>query len=228
VSDFDEYAGSYEREIETAIAFAGQDHAFFLELKADLLRELVRRHWGAPGEARLLDVGCGPGTMDAHLVPHVRSLVGVDTSPRMIAVAAAANPAARYEVSEPLHLPLEDGAVDVSFASCVLHHVSVVDQPAVVAEMCRVVAPGGLVVILEHNPLNPLTRLVVARCALDAGVVLFGPARARRLLERGGAVVVERRYVGFVPLRGQLVRRLERRVGALPFGAQYAVVGRRA
>ena len=42
-----------------------------------------------------------------------------------------------------------------------------------VADMVRVTRPGGLVCVIEHNPLNPLTRLAVNRCPFDADAVLL-------------------------------------------------------
>src|SRR5688572_8047280 len=88
-------------------------------------------------------------------------------------------------------------------------------------------SPGGLVVLLEHNPLNPLTRFVVSRCALDEGVELFGPGAAKSLLAGGGAEPVESRYIAFFPWRRPFLRRVEARLGRVPLGAQYAVAGRR-
>ena len=51
--------------------------------------------------------------------------------------------------------------------------------PAFVAELARVVRPGGLVVVFEHNPLNPLTRLVVSRVTFDDGVRLLRSGERR-------------------------------------------------
>jgi SAM-dependent methyltransferase len=227
VNDFDEHANSYERAIADAISFSGTDPAFFLELKAGLVVAIIRRLWGDPGTARLLDVGCGPGGMDSYLVERVASLTGLDTSERMVELAAAANPGAEYAVTEPLRLPYADASFDAAFASCVLHHIDPGDRAVFVGEMARVVAPGGLVVVLEHNPLNPLTRFVVSRCALDEGVDLLGPGATRGLLAGASAEPVESRYFAFFPWRARFLRRVEGRLGRLPLGAQYAVTGRR-
>ena len=116
----------------------------------------------------------------------------------------------------------------MAFASCILHHVEAHERGRVVAEMARVVAPGGLVAVLEHNPANPLTRFVVSRCAFDEGVELLGPefheesAGERRRRSRSRAA-----YIVFFPWRGRLFRRIEARLGSVPLGAQYAVAGRR-
>jgi len=226
MNDFGRYVDSYEQEIATAISFAGQDPDFFVEVKADLLVDLVRRRLGDPARARVLDVGCGPGTMDSHLVEQLGEVHGVDTSPTMVARAAARNPGATYGVSEPGLLPAETGSFDLAFASCVLHHVEPGERKRFVAELARVVRPGGLVAVLEHNPLNPLTRLVVSRCEFDADAQLLGPRAVGRLLGDAGATGLLRRYIVFFPWPRDAFRRVERRLGWLPLGAQYLVAGR--
>ena len=93
-------------------------------------------------------------------------LAGVDPSEAMIEAARKANPEADYRVADGTELPFEDGSFDLAFAVCVLHHVAPPDRPAFVAELARVTRPGGLTVVFEHNPLNPLTRLAVRRCTI--------------------------------------------------------------
>jgi hypothetical protein len=92
--------------------------------------------------------------------------------------------------------------------------------------MRRVVRENGLVVIYEHNPWNPLTRLAVARCEFDVGVTLLRPLETQRLLQRHRAPALETRYIGFFPWRKHLFRAVERRIARVPFGAQYVAVGR--
>ncbi len=226
MNDFGRYVDSYEQEIATAISFAGQDPDFFVEVKANLLVDLIRRCLGDPARAHVLDVGCGPGTMDSHLVGRVAAVHGVDTSPTMVARAAARNPRATYGVCEPGSLPCGSESFDLAFASCVLHHVEQTDWRRFAAELVRVVRPGGLVAVLDHNPVNPLTRLVVSRCEFDADARLLGPRTVKRLLGSAGAAALTGRYIVFFPWQGAAFRRVERRLGWLPLGAQYLVAGR--
>ena len=111
------------------------------------------------------------------------------------------------------------------FAVCVLHHVDPPDRPALVAEMARVTRPGGLVLVFEHNPLNPLTRRVVRDCAFDEGVELLGRRELERLYRGAGLELLGTEYLLFFPWRADTI---ERRLTRLPFGAQYVVVGRKA
>jgi SAM-dependent methyltransferase len=220
---FDDHADSYESSIETAIAFAGQKHDVYLEAKAQHLVELVERHVGSPADLRALDVGCGVGLVDRLLAGTFQSLDGVDVSQAVLERAAKENPWVHYVESNGDSLPFADGVFDVTFAMCVLHHVEAPERSAFARELARVTAPRGLVAVFEHNPLNPLTRLVVKRCRLDEGVQLIGGRACGRLLESAGLSPVESRYILLVPWRVAFWRAIETSFRSVPIGAQYFV-----
>jgi SAM-dependent methyltransferase len=223
--EFDRVGETYEAAVDEAISFAGQEHDFYLEVKARRLVELARRHLG-PGRPAALDVGCGPGLFDRH-VASAFDLHGVDVSPAMVERARETNPEAEYAVSEPGRLPYDDGRFDLAFAICVLHHVDRADRLPLVRETARVVRPGGLVAVFEHNPVNPLTRRVVRDCAFDEGVELLPRRELSRLLRAAALEVVSAHYLLFFPWRGRLFEAAERLLTRLPLGAQYVVAGRR-
>ena len=222
---FDPYADRYEELIDRSVSFSGRGHAFFVRIRAERLLDLVRRRIGDPSNLRALDVGCGVGTMDAHLGAFA-ALEGVDLSERMVATARERNPRVRYHVGDGKRLPLDDDGFDVAFTSCVLHHVEPPARPAFVAEMARVTRRGGLVVVFEHNPLNPLTRLSVARCEFDRDAVLVPRRETKQRLVEAGLAPVEAPYFLFVPFDGAAVSHAERALRAVPFGAQYYVAAR--
>ena len=168
---------------------------------------------------RTLDVGCGLGLVHRHLGPLAGRLEGVDVSAGLIEEAARLNPGGRYRTFDGDRLPYEDGAFDLAFAICVLHHVEPAARAAFAAELARVTRPGGLVAVFEHNPLNPLTRLVVRRCAFDEGVVLVRRRHLERLLAGPATRDVASRYLLFTPWKATWA--LERRLGRVPLGAQY-------
>jgi SAM-dependent methyltransferase len=224
-AEFDRVGETYQAAVDEAISFAGQEHDFYLEVKARRLVELARRHLG-PGRPAALDVGCGPGLFDRH-VAAAFELHGVDVSPAMVEQARETNPEVGYAVSEPGRLPYDDGRFDLAFAVCVLHHVERADRLPLVRETARVVRPGGLVAVFEHNPLNPLTRRVVRDCAFDEGVELLPRRELEALLGAAGLEVVSAHYLLFFPWRGRLFEAAERLLARLPLGAQYVVAGRR-
>jgi hypothetical protein len=91
--------------------------------------------------------------------------------------------------------------------------------------MRRVARPGALICIIEHNPLNPLTRLAVARCEFDRDAVLLGAGKARKLMAAAGLREIDARYFLLLPSEAKPARQVERALGNLPLGAQYAAFG---
>jgi SAM-dependent methyltransferase len=226
-AEFDRHSADYETTVEHAIAFAGQPHDVYLEAKAHKLLELARRRL-ASERVSVLDVGCGPGLVARYLSGRVSALHGVDVSEAMVERAREAVPEGEFRVSEPGRLPHEDGRFDLSYAVCVLHHVPRGERPALLSEMRRVTRPGGLVVVFEHNPWNPLTRRVVRACDLDEGVELLTRREVVAGLRAAGLEVTDAEYLLFSPWRGARVERLERGLARLPLGAQHVVAGRAA
>jgi SAM-dependent methyltransferase len=225
-AEFDSHAASYRDEVNRAVSFAGTDVEFFAERKAQILVDVARRRVGDPAGLAVLDVGCGIGLVDGYLVDRFQSVAGVDVSASELAVARSEHPQVAYAISENGEVPHPSGSFDLVFASCVFHHVARGAQQDLANEMTRLVAPEGVVVVFEHNPWNPLTRLVVGRVSFDAGVKLVRPGELRSLLSGAGATLLATQYMTFFPWRGNLTTDVERRLGWLPLGAQYLVVAR--
>jgi len=79
--------------------------------------------------------------------------------------------------------------------------------------------------VIEHNPLNPLTRLAVSRCAFDRDAVLLRAGRTEALMTQAGFGAVRSRYFVLLPSAAPWARRVERACRHLPLGAQYATCG---
>jgi 2-polyprenyl-6-hydroxyphenyl methylase/3-demethylubiquinone-9 3-methyltransferase len=95
-----------------------------------------------PG-AILLDLACGAGLLAPHVAGKGYRHIGVDLSPTALPQAAAHGMTpVRGDV---LALPFPDGCADVVSAGEILEHVP--DLPGAVAEACRVLRPGGLLVL---------------------------------------------------------------------------------
>jgi SAM-dependent methyltransferase len=227
-TDYDRYRDRYREELDQAVSFAGASHEFFTRAKAEELVRLARRHLGDPRKLEALDVGCGIGLTDRHLAGRFRALTGTDVSPGVLETAARENPGVRYELAERGRLLFDDGAFDLAFAVCVIQVVPSTERPRFVTELARVTRPGGLVVVFEHNPFNPLTRLVVRRCEFGEDARMLGMAEAERLLGKNGVAPIDRGFLLVFPSRRERVLALERSLRRLPLGAQYYVAGRPA
>lgn len=228
IGDFDHHADTYRDDVEDAISWSGKDVDYFAKGKADLLLALAQRLLGDPAELRALDVGCGVGVTDRFLAGRFGELHGVDIAADAVEKARESNPEVHYEAYDGGALPFPDDALDIAFTICVFHHVPPPDWPLFASEMTRVVRPGGLVAVFEHNPLNPLTRRAVSGCEFDRDADLLGRREALALLSAAGLPDPECRYIVFFPREGRLLRRIERRLGRLPLGAQYTAFAQRS
>lgn len=101
----------------------------------------------------ILDVGCGEGQISRRLAAtdSARRVVGVDPTPRQIEVARERGGRVEYHVAGVDALPFADGEFDTVVACLVFEHVD--DLDGAVAEVSRVLAPGGLFVFLLNHPL---------------------------------------------------------------------------
>ncbi|MEZ5205099.1 MAG: methyltransferase domain-containing protein [Acidimicrobiales bacterium] len=104
---------------------------------------------------RLLDVGCGPGTITAELAALVApgEVVGIDASAEVVARAGELGnsraPNLRFEVGDVYVLGWPDASFDVVHAHQVLQHLS--DPVAALREMRRVLVTGGLLAVRDSD-----------------------------------------------------------------------------
>jgi arsenite methyltransferase len=116
-------------------------------------RRLVREALALEGGHRVLDVGCGPGFYAAELLSDVGSngaVVGVDSSPAMLAAAARRCEGlgdASFHEGSAISLPFDDRAFDRALCVQVLEHVP--DVPGALAELHRVLRPGGRALVWD-------------------------------------------------------------------------------
>jgi ubiquinone/menaquinone biosynthesis C-methylase UbiE len=221
---FDSYRDIYGDVVQSSIDFSGLQHDFFRRAKAALLRELIAEKLGTANPV-MLDVGCGVGSFHPLLRGMVGRLSGIDVSSQSIAQARAENPRNEYRAFDGKRIPYDGASFDLATAVCVLHHVAPDEWSGFIAEMRRVVRPGGLVCVIEHNPLNPLTRLAVMRCEFDRDARLIGASKTRKLMAAAGLHTVDARYFLLLPWESAPARRIERILRHLPLGAQYASFG---
>jgi SAM-dependent methyltransferase len=121
----DNSAQAYERYLVPAIFTAFAD-----ELVEDVM-----------AGTRVLDVACGTGIVARRAAARGATAVGVDLNEQMLAVARAAGPAIEWVEADAADLPFPDGAFDVVLCEQGLQFMP--DPAAAVAEMRRVLAPGG-------------------------------------------------------------------------------------
>ena len=109
--------------------------------------ELVRTGGDGDGDGEVLDLGCGPGYVTAHLRELGLNAFGVDASSAMVGLAREAYPEQRFAVGTMAALDLGDASVAGVLARFSVIHTPPEDLPAVLAEIGRVLAPGGHLLI---------------------------------------------------------------------------------
>jgi SAM-dependent methyltransferase len=223
----DAYPPDYRKEVDDAINFSGLSSDFFLRSKADCVVSILEEFGLDASKALCLDIGCGIGAMHPPLKNRVSHLAGVDISAEAVEGAATVNPWVEYKSYDGTRLPYEDASFDFCFATCVMHHVPPAHWESFMAEAARVTRPNGILAVFEMNPLNPLTRLAMMRCAFDHDAVRLWPSQVRKLMLKGGFQPVMQHYLFFMPLDMSWARKIDRALSWLPMGAQYVVCGRR-
>ncbi|HVN41255.1 MAG TPA: class I SAM-dependent methyltransferase [Steroidobacteraceae bacterium] len=227
-AEFDKYAARYRELHAGNIGASGEEPEYFSAYKArDLALELAQRQAVAP---RVLDFGSGIGTLVPFLRQHVpdAAIVCVDVSRQSLAHAAAAHgETASFVAYGGAVLPFREGSFDAAIAACVFHHIDPGVHVALLRDLARVLRPGGLVMVYEHNPWNPLTRRAVDTCDLDRNAILIdGPTMLARM-RSAGLRQCRLDYRVFFPAALRWLRPLEGAFRWLPAGAQYFVTGLR-
>lgn len=223
MAEFDRFAEDYQRVLNDAIRWSRDTSEYFCHHKAVSVATLCR---DAP-PLKVLDYGCGVGAVTRYLVsvfPAAR-VDGFDVSEDSL-LEVPAEVRARGLFSADLNDFEAD--YDLIVICNVLHHVDLEDRESTVRQLGKRLRVGGRLVVFEHNPLNPVTRRVVATCPFDENAVLLWPRESMRLLKEAGMADLNHKYVLFFPGFLRRLRGLERHLGWLPFGAQYMAWGTRA
>lgn len=97
-----------------------------------------------PGAARVLDIGCGPGVDTGSLALRGVHTIALDIAERFLELAAP-HTGGRVVQADQRYLPFASAAFDGVWANACLLHLSKREAPGALAEIARVVKPGGYV-----------------------------------------------------------------------------------
>jgi len=225
-SRFDELSSSYEELLRDPIRdrFTGQESMFFHRRKGDLIRRFFGGQSRPAADLRYLDVGCGKGELLQLLQSDFKQVAGCDISSEMMRQISQATGVETRVQRDPLEIPYGDAEFDLVTAVCVYHHVPPASRAALTGEVRRVLRPGGIFCMIEHNPVNPVTRLIVSRTPVDADAVLLPASEAQGLAANAGLAVVERDYFLYFPRAiYRYLGRTEALLAKVPLGGQYAL-----
>jgi SAM-dependent methyltransferase len=221
-AEFDSYAGNYDELLRDPVrdGFV-KSTEFFHRRKWILIDEFLRRKALSPGKMAWLDVGCGKGELLTWGQSQFGRVAGCEPSAEMARGATGIE----VRVQEaPDSLPFPDSSFDFATAVCVYHHVEEPNRAPLTREIRRVLRPNGTFCMIEHNPFNPVTRLIVSRSPVDVDAHLLSERRAKYYAREGGLRHVESEYFLCLPEKYyDRFGRVEGIVKALPLGGQYAM-----
>jgi ubiquinone/menaquinone biosynthesis C-methylase UbiE len=142
IAGFDRWAPTYD-EATADPWFAYEAAWSFVE------RSLREGRGGELAGTRVVDVGCGTGAFLRRLADAGAEPVGVEPAAGMRAEALRKVPRARILDGHLAAIPLGDDAVDAAIATYVVSHLAPAEQPPAIAELLRVVAGFGPLVVVD-------------------------------------------------------------------------------
>lgn len=216
--DFDDYSEDYDNIMNTQLSAFEDDVSYFAEYKIIEMKNSLKFT-----PKTILDFGCGVGRNIEFIRKHFSEVIisGCDISKSSIIKA-------RKEIEDASFYLLGKDKIDVKFdlifISNVFHHIEVEERQKVLEQqIIPLLSKKGQLIIFEHNPLNPVTRYLVATCPFDKDAVLLYKWNLKKLLTKNNLQFVNNGYTLFFPSKLKQLRPLEKYLKKVPLGGQYYV-----
>lgn len=126
-----------------SFAVPSEAYARFMGRYAEPLSEVFTAFAGIGEPARVLDVGCGPGALAAHLTSIGAEVTAIDPSPPFVDAIRQRLPGVDIRRGTAEELPYDDDEFDAALAQLVVHFMD--DPLRGIRQMARVTRPGGVV-----------------------------------------------------------------------------------
>lgn len=223
MSEFDKLSSNYKQLLDRDIRLFGEDSEYFASYKA----MFVYKYLGDSFIGDILDYGCGIGVVSKFLNNFFKDknirMLGYDVSAESI--KEARNNVNDVEFTENFD-DVKNRKFDAIIMANVLHHIKAEDRTEVLKKTATCLTKGGKIFVFEHNPYNPLTRIVVKLSIIDRGAVLVKSKDVAVLFRKAGIYPIEKKYIVFFPKILKIFRPLESLLGNFPIGAQYVFIGK--
>ena len=224
-AEFDKFADEYKELHRGVIKASGESDEFFAEYKIQDVAKIIQEK-GYPDDLNVLDFGAGVGNSVPYFLKYLpkSQLVCLDVSRKSLEIGSAKyKNAAEFVHFDGRHIPKPDNTYHLVFTACVFHHIPHDLHGLLAKEILRILKPGGIFIVFEHNPFNPLTVKAVNDCPFDENAVLIRGRDMYNLLTTSGFVCDKPCYRIFFPGQLRVFRPLEKFLKWLPIGAQYYV-----
>lgn len=232
-TDFDTFAKGFKSIHTENVRIFGEESDYFIKLKVDILTRTFHKKDFSLDKVTVLDVGCGIGRLEEQILSRGLDwqVYGSDKSLESLRIAQKNLSVQMFSFirADGTALPFTKESFDLVLTICVLHHIPPSERPYVMREIHRILRPGGIVAVFEHNPLNPLTRYVVKQCEFDIDAELLSLRETKRLYKEASIATLLTGYCVFFPRIMRCLRFLERQLlYRLPIGGQYYCFGQKA
>ena len=223
---FDSYSKSYNKLLNNSIRQTGYDAENIVAAKLHKLRGLFPSLSEKP--FRLLDFGCGVGNLYGQIVEFFPAAIysGVDSSKDSI-LKARSHYHGDANFQEDSCKEWETNEYDLIFSSGVFHHIPHVEHKVLIDKLSSLLKKEGILVIWEHNPLNPVTQRIVRDCPFDEDAVFVSSKNLKNLFTRVSLSNVQVIYTTFFSKFLSTLNFMDPYLDWLPLGAQYLVTGQK-
>lgn len=229
---FDTVARDYER-IHNRSLPPGVHSADFISFRAACVTRWISDGY-AGKEFCFLDFGCGNGRMLKSMLESDRlkplaeqgrlRLFGFDTSADSISEAKGLLGDNRVCLVSDLNRLPGDVRFDFVISCHVFHHIPPNQRAGTADTLANWMKPASRLVIWEHNPFNPITRLLVKMCPFDGDARLLTLNSTKALFGQNAFRFIQHAYVNVFPpgwQRLKVLSVLEQKLLGVPVGAQY-------
>lgn len=215
---FDEMADRYDEILQENLG-KGQDLLYYTEYKMKLAKAKI-----SPFPKKILEFGCGTGRNIQYLKKYFSKseIHGCDISVKSLEEAKKKYPDGIFStVNDAIH---SNQKFDFIFIANVLHHVDLDQRDKVISSISSLLNEDGEMLIIENNPLNPITVKKVKTCPFDEGIILLRMKETVQRLLKAKLKIASKGYCLFFPSQLRSLAGLDGLLKFIPLGAQYYVV----
>ncbi|HUW85966.1 MAG TPA: class I SAM-dependent methyltransferase [Methanoregula sp.] len=173
---------------------------------------------------KILEYGCGIGNnlyFIRQFFPDTQ-VWGCDTSEKSIEAARKQFPDIQFFLIPDRRDSCQQ--FDCVLVGDVIHHIPPNQRDYYMERIADYIRPGGHCVIFEHNPYNPLTRLLVSTCPFDAHAELITLRQMKDLLTTHRFKITDSKYCFYFPEFLERFNCFEDCLSKIPFGGKYYVL----
>ena len=224
IVEFDEYANSYEKDLNSALEIVKINAQYFTEYKIKYIKNICDKNNIYP--KKILDFGCGVGNSSYFLSQYFShsKIYGIDISKNSIEIAKKRDiNNCVFNVYNGEDIFFDENFFDIIFISNVFHHIDHQNHFYLLKKIKELLKENGSLFFFEHNTLNPVTLKIVNDCIFDKDAKLLNFLYTKKLFKKVGFRKIDLKFILFIPPKFKKLLFLENYLQWLPIGGQYCM-----